>query len=161
MLKSAANYKMWNYHIVSSITAMNYEHLLNNESQNNTETEIAKAIYACIVNNINDMILANYIHFDKSIPSLMKALEDCFNPKTVQSKAIDKSALFVCRDHVKHFGQMLDKLEEAYAILSANGEPPRDSTYKAAILLATPEQYQHIVNTIIQSVDAQNKGKKC
>ena len=69
MLKSAANYKMWNYYIVSSVAATNYEHLLNNEPQNDTETEIAKAIYACIVNNINDTILANYIHFNKSILS--------------------------------------------------------------------------------------------
>ena len=82
MLKSIVNYKMWNYCIVSSVAATNYKHLLNNEPQNNTETEIAKAIYACIINNINDTILANYIHFDKSIPCLMKALEDCFNLKT-------------------------------------------------------------------------------
>ena len=159
MLKNTVNYKMWNYCIVSCITATNYEHLLCDEPQTNTETEIAKAIYTCIVNNINNTILTNYIHFDKSIPSLMKALEDCFNPKTAQSKVIDESALFVYRDHVKHFRQTLDKLKEVYTILSANGEPLRDSTYKAAILLVTLEQYQHMVNTIIQSVDTQNKGK--
>ena len=54
---------------------------------------------------------------------------------------------------------MLDKLEEAYAILSTNREPLRDSTYKAAILLATLKQYQHVVNTIIQLVNTQNKSK--
>ena len=64
----------------------------------------------------------------------MKALEDCFNPKTVWSKAINESVLFVCRDHVKYFGQMLDKLEKAYTILSVNREPFKDFTYKAAIV---------------------------
>ena len=82
MLKNVANYKMWNYHIVSCVAVTNYEHLLCNKPQTNTETEITKAIYTCIVNNINNTILANYIHFNKSIPCLIKVLKDCFNLKT-------------------------------------------------------------------------------
>ena len=59
----------------------------------------------------------------------MRELEECFNSYTVTHKAYNESSLFKCNDHVKNFGQTLDKLEQIYVQLITDNLKPTDVTY--------------------------------
>ena len=112
-LKDASRFKIWKYWINSVIVATGYTYLFTDEPKLE-DNEVAHTIYAVIIDKIADHIMANYIHTGMSIMTLMSGLEECFNPHTVMYKAYNESLLFKCNNHVKNFGQTLDKLEQIY-----------------------------------------------
>ena len=73
--------------------------------------KVVYTIYVVIINKIVDHIIANYIHTRTLITTLIHSLEECFNSYTVMCKAYNESLLFKCNNHVKNFGQTLNKLE--------------------------------------------------
>ena len=112
------------------------------------DNKVAYTIYAAIIDKIADHIMTNYMYTRTSIMTLMSGLEEHFNPHTVTCKAYDESLLFKCNDHVKNFGQTLDKLEQIYAQLIADNLKPTDATYQAAIYTAIPVKYSGTITAI-------------
>ena len=158
MLIDEKSFHMWSFRTNASIVAANCAFLLEREPQTDKEKELEAVIYACILDKISDNVLANYMHMRRSIPVLMERLNERFNPQTARKMAFDESTLFSIRDHVSKFGDTLNRLEEVYTGLTANGNKPRDETYKAAITKATPPQYQHIISNMEQTLDTINAG---
>ena len=156
MLQDEQSFHMWNFRMTASIKAANCAFLLEREPQTDKERELEAVIYACILDKISNNVLANYMHMRHSIPLLMQHLNERFNPQTARKMAYDESTLFSIRDHISKFGDTLNRIEEVYAGLTANGNKPRDETYKAAITKATPPQYQHVITTIEQTMDTIN-----
>ena len=87
------------------------------------------------------------------IMTLMSGLEECFNPHTVTCKAYNESSLFKCNDHVKNFGQTLDKLEQIYVQLIADNLKPTDTMYWVAIYATTPVKYSSTITAMEQAQD--------
>ena len=117
------------------------------------DNKVAHAIYAVIIDKIADHIMANYIHTRTSIMTLMSSLEEHFNPHTVMCKAYNESSLFKCNDHVKNFGQTLNKLEQIYVQFIANNLKLTDTMYWAAIYAITPVEYSSTIMAMEQAWD--------
>ena len=109
-LKDASRFKIWKYQINSAIVATGYTYLFMDKPKPENN-KVVHTIYAAIIDKIADHIMANYIHTRTLIMTLMSGLEECFNPYTVTHKAYNESLLFKCNNHVKNFGQTLNKLE--------------------------------------------------
>ena len=127
-LKDASGFKIWKYWINSAIAATGYTYLFTDKPKPE-DNKVAHTIYVVIIDKIADHIMANYIHTRMSIMTLMSGLEECFNPHTVMHKVYNEFSLFKYNDHVKNFGQTLNKLEQIYAQLIADNLKPTDTMY--------------------------------
>ena len=127
-LKDTSRFKIWKYWINSAIAATCYTYLFTDKPKPE-DNKVVYTIYVAIIDKIADHIMANYMHTRTLIMTLMSGLEECFNPYTVMYKVYNESLLFKYNDHVKNFGQMLDKLEQIYAQLITDNLKPTDTMY--------------------------------
>ena len=106
--------------------------------------------------------MANYLDLEHSILLLMKTLNKHFNPLTAMIRAYNEGTLFKCGEGypVYKFDEVLSLLETIYAHLAANGEPPRDSMYVAAICSNTPDPYKYVIHDMESEVRRNNEGKE-
>ena len=151
-LKDASRFKIWKYWINSAITATGYTYLFTDKPKPE-DNKVVHTIYVAIIDKIADHIMTNYMHTRMSIMTLMSGLEECFNSHTVMCKAYNESSLFKYNDHVKNFGQTLDKLEQIYVQLITNNLKPTDAMYWVAIYATTPVEYSRTIMTMEQAWD--------
>ena len=157
-LKDASRFKIWKYWINSAITATDYKYLFTDKPKPE-DNKVVHTIYVTIIDKIANHIMANYMYTGMSIMTLMSGLEEHFNPHTVTHKAYNESSLFKCNDHVKNFGQTLDKLEQIYAQLITDNLKLTDTMYWAAIYTVTPVKYSSTITVMEQAWDMFYNGK--
>ena len=143
---------MWKYQINSAIVATGYTYLFTDKPKPE-DNKVVHTIYVAIIDKIADYIMANYMYTRTLIMTLMSSLEEHFNSYIVMCKVYNESLLFKCNNHIKNFGQTLDKLEQIYVQLIANNLKPTNTMYWVAIYTTTLVKYSSTIIVMKQAWD--------